>query len=78
MHSSHHPFSAALCSDPPMIANGMREFTGNSVGDTATYSCNPDFDLVGNPTTTCTLMASGNSAAFSPPRAPECRREYTA
>ena len=49
-------------------------FTGNSVNDTATYSCNMDFELVGSATTTCTQV-DVNSAAFSP-APPVCRRKW--
>ena len=66
-------FPAALCSDPVNIDNGMVTFTGNSIGDTATYSCNSGFELIGGATTTCTAV-DANSAEFSPQR-PVCRRE---
>ena len=72
----HISCSAAVCDDPPSIRNGMRTFTGNSVGDTATYTCNPGFELIGDPTTTCTLAADGNSATYPSVPPPECRREY--
>ena len=52
----------------------MVTFTGNSVGDTATYSCDSGFELIGGATTTCALV-SAISAAFSP-EPPSCRREY--
>ena len=54
--------------------NGMRTFIGNSVGDTATYTCDPGFVLIGIATTTCTAAADGNSAAFPPVPPPECSR----
>ena len=63
-----------MCSDPVGIANGMVTFTGNSVGDTATYTCNSGFELIGSATATC-IQVNGNSAAFSPVP-PVCRREY--
>ena len=69
MHSS----SVALCADPADIVNGMVTFTGNSVGDTATYTCNAGFELVGSATTTCTQV-DVNTAAFSP-EPPVCSRE---
>ena len=65
---------AALCSDPVDILNGIITFTGNSVGDTATYTCNLGFELIGEATTTCSQMEP-YSAAFSP-SSPSCRREY--
>ena len=70
----YHSCSAALCPDPADIASGTMIFTGNSIGDTATYTCNSGFELIGNATVTC-LQVDVNSAAFS--RAPPvCRREY--
>ena len=71
----HHRFcSAALCPDPVDIEYGMVLFTGNAVDDTATYTCDLGFELIGIATTTCTLV-DANSAAFqSVP--PFCRREY--
>ena len=70
-----HPYcSAALCPDPVDIDNGMVTFTGNSAGDTATYSCDPGFELIGGATTTCTLV-DANLAVFSP-QPPFCSREY--
>ena len=79
VHQLNHldeSFSAALCPDPAAIVNGMRTFTGNSVGDTATYTCNPGFELIGSETTTCTRVTV-NSASFTPDP-PECSGEYTA
>ena len=54
----------------------MRTFTGNSVGDTATYTCDPGFQLIGDPTTTCTAAVDGNSATYPAVPPPECNREY--
>ena len=78
VHQLNHldeSFSAALCLDPDGIDNGMRTFTGNSVGDTATYTCNSGFELIGDPVTTCTAAMDGNSATFPSVPPPECRRE---
>ena len=69
----HCSCSTALCLDPPDIVNGTVTFTGNSVGDTATYTCDPGFELVGNASVTCTQV-DVNSAAFAP-TVPVCRRE---
>ena len=63
----------ALCPDPVDPMNGMVTFTGMSVNDNATYSCNVGFELVGSATVTCTQM-DVNSAGFSPVP-PECRRK---
>ena len=62
-----------LCPDPVDIDNGMVTSTGNFVGDTATYTCDPGFELIGDPTTTCTQV-DGETALFLPPP-PVCRRE---
>ena len=71
-----HTFcSAALCPDPPALVNSMTTFTGNSIGDTATYTCDSGFELIGNSTITCTAV-DGNSAIFPTIPPPECRREY--
>ena len=67
-------FSVALCPDPVDIANGLVTFSGNSIGDIATYTCNSGFELIGGATTTCTQV-DANSAAF-PLAPPSCRREY--
>ena len=69
------PAADPECPDPPQITNGMRTFTGNSIGDTATYTCDPGFELIGDPVTTCTAAMDGNSAAFPSVPPPECRRE---
>ena len=67
-------YSAALCPEPVDPVNGMVTFTGNSVNDTATYTCNSGFELVGSATATCTQV-DVNSATFSP-APPVCRRKY--
>ena len=64
------------CPDPIDIVNGMVIFTGNFVGDTATYTCNSGFELIGDEMTTCTQV-DANSATFQP-AAPVCRRECLA
>ena len=43
----------AVCPDLTDPANGMVVMAGNSVGNTATYSCDPGFELVGVQTVTC-------------------------
>ena len=73
---SHISSSAALCPNPPPLANAMVTFTGNSVGDTATYTCNVGFELIGDPTTICKAATDGNSAAFPAVPPPMCSREY--
>ena len=66
--------STALCPDPVDIEYGMVAFIGNAVNDTATYTCDPGFELIGIATTTC-IPVDANSAAFQPVP-PFCRREY--
>ena len=44
---------------------------GNNIGDTATYTCDPGFDLVGDGTATCTDAGDG-TASFQPD-APTCQ-----
>ena len=75
VHRSNVPCSAVLCSNPVDIVNGMVTFTGNSVGDTATYTCDPGFELIGTATITCTQVDE-NNAEFSSV-IPLCRREYS-
>ena len=67
-------FPAALCSDPTDIVNGMVIFTSISASDTAAYTCNSGFELIGNASVTC-MQVDMNIATFSP-AAPVCRREY--
>ena len=73
VHSSLVYCPAALCSDPDGIDHGNVTFTGNSVDDTATYTCNSSFELIGNANTTCTQLDM-YTAMFS--QEPFCRREY--
>ena len=47
------PQSLALCPDLVDPVNGMVMMTGNSVGDTATYSCNDGYSLSGVDMVTC-------------------------
>ena len=54
------------CPDPVAPANGGMSFSGNDVGDTATYTCDSGFELTGEATATCTEDAGGNSASFQP------------
>ena len=65
--------STAQCLDPPDIVNSTVTLTGNSIGDTATFTCDPGFELIGNASVTCTQV-DVNSATFAP-TVPVCRRE---
>ena len=42
-----------MCPNLTAPVNGMVSFTGNKIGDTATYSCNSGFELVGTRNITC-------------------------
>ena len=61
---------AALCSVPTAPTNGGVTSTGISIGDTATYTCDVGFELVGTATATCTAAADGGSSFI--PLAPMC------
>ena len=69
-------FVVLMCPDPVAPDNGGVSFTGNSVGDTATYTCDTGFELVGVSTVTCTAAPDGNSASFQP-AAPVCNCKKT-
>ena len=77
VHYCHLYIPAAVpeCADPPEITNGRVTFTGNSVGDTATYTCDSGFELIGVETTTCTQVDDTTIVFIPDP--PSCRREYT-
>ena len=51
--TQHSSLSIAECPDLTDPANGVVVMTGNSVGDTATFTCNSGFELVGAATVTC-------------------------
>ena len=44
---------AVSCRDPIEPTNGTVMITGNLEGDTAIFTCNPGFELVGTETLTC-------------------------
>ena len=52
-HSAKYYLSNAECSDLTDPANGMVVMAGNSIGDTASYTCNSSFGRVGVDTLTC-------------------------
>ncbi len=62
-----------FCDDPVDIDNGTITFSGTVVGDVATYTCDLGFELIGNATTTCTLVDT-DRAEFQP-APPSCSRE---
>ena len=43
-----------MCPALPAIDNGVVSWTGLAPGDVATYTCDPGFILVGDPTRMCT------------------------
>ena len=51
--------------------------TGNSVGDNATFTCQEEFELIGQELATCVMMVDGNGAMFMPD-SPLCRRKLNA
>ena len=61
--------STALCPDLSNPANGMVTVMGTSVGDTASYTCNDGFELIGSMSVTCT---SDGTWSDEPPM---CRRK---
>ncbi len=63
----------ALCNDPVDIDNSTVTFNGTAMGDVATYTCDFGFELIGDATTTCTLVDT-DSAEFQP-APPSCSRE---
>ena len=62
--------SVALCPTLGNPANGMVALSGTSVGDTAAYTCNDGFELVGAPLLNCQADGTWDD---SPPM---CRREF--
>ena len=42
-----------LCPELPSVSNGGVRFTGREPGATASYSCDPEYDLSGAQTRTC-------------------------
>ena len=54
------------CADPGAPDNGGVEVSGDDLGDTATYTCDTGYNLVGEAEATCTEADDGNSASFKP------------
>ena len=74
LHVSLHTCSTAICPDPPEIDHGTVDFTGNCIGDTAHYTCDPGFKLTeGDPYLTCEKL--DNYTAVFQPDPPVCHRE---
>ena len=62
----------ALCPSPSSPNNGSVLFTGNSIGDNATFFCDVGFELIGDEVATCEETTDGNNASFN---VPTCRRK---
>ena len=73
---SYHPSSVALCPTPPDINFGTVVVTGNSIGDTATYTCDSGYELIGDAVRTCAKLPNDPSMADFQPEEPFCHREY--
>ena len=57
------------CGTLPNPANGrVSHTTGTTVGQTATYNCNPDYNLVGDSTRVCQATGVWSGSA------PTCQR----
>ena len=65
---------AATCPFLSPPNNGSVSLTGVSIGDTATYTCDPGFNLVGTEVRTCEQIGPG-LAAWSG-SAPICLRRF--
>ena len=65
---------AAECDNLPDPPFGGVSLSGNSIGDVATYVCEPAFELVGQPTRTCEQL-NDQTADWSGEE-PVCRRMY--
>ena len=76
MNCSYHPSSVALCPTPPDINFGTVVVTGNSIGDTATYTCDSGYELIGDAVRTCAKLPNDTSMADFQPEEPFCHREY--
>ena len=68
------PFSTAICSELNNPAFGTVSLTGRTIGSTATYMCNPGYNLVGNVTRTCEQLAVDTADWSDAP--PTCQRMY--
>ena len=65
---------AAECDNLPDPPFGDVSLSDNSIGDVATYVCDPGFELVGQPTRTCEQL-NAQTADWSGEE-PVCRRMY--
>ncbi|XP_072164876.1 sushi, von Willebrand factor type A, EGF and pentraxin domain-containing protein 1-like [Diadema setosum] len=61
------------CGEPDDLENGNVESDSNTLGDTATYSCNDGYDLEGEPTRTC--ESNNNGGVEWSGDAPTCKRK---
>ena len=65
-----HMFIIALCSDLDTPANGTMSQSGNSEGDTATYTCDNGYELVGHQVLNCQANGTWDS------HPPICRCQF--
>ena len=61
---------AAVCPTLGNPTNGVAGLSGTSVGDTATYTCDSGYELVGLPVLTCQDDGTWDNSP------PICRREF--
>ena len=66
--------TTAGCPVLSSIPFGSVSQTGREIGDTATYTCNTGYELVGPPTRTCTQI--NPATADFVPSEPSCRRKF--
>ena len=66
--------SVARCPIPIAPFRGNVMVTGESVNNTATYSCSPGFEIVGTIMATCTEIDENNATFL--PEPPTCRRKF--
>ena len=63
------------CPVPVAPADGGVSYTGVDIGDTATYTCDYGFKLIGKGTATCIAVTESNTAIFQPVP-PTCQCTY--
>ena len=60
----------------PELLNGNVVVTGNATGDTATFSCDEGFQLIGSDTATCTQVSDGCLLSLPLVQDRICRRKF--
>ena len=64
-----------MCSPPVNLTNGEVSYAGLSEGDTATYSCNAGFELIGEATIICVVTDNNTATFIPPPTSQSCLRK---